>query len=90
MINLSFSLRNPFSDRWRMIKCWSGQLSTNKYWEVQIDETADLISGDFRYTMRQDHAGLFLSVGLVGYEVILNIYDHRHWDQETNDWVKYD
>ena len=90
MINLSLSIRNPWSDRWKCIKCWNGSFTKHKHWEVQVDQTADIIALDFRYTIRQDHAGLFATFGLFGYEVILNIYDSRHWDYETKTWVKYD
>ena len=89
MINLQFNIRNPFSDRWKCIKCWDKKLSEHKHLELQIDKTADIVSFDFRYTIRQDHAGLFLTVGLFGYEAIFNIYDTRHWNYEERRWYKY-
>ncbi len=90
MINFSFNLRNPFSNRWEIIKCLSGSFSKNKHWEIQTNKTSDVVSCDFRYTIRQDHAGLFLSFGLIGYEIIFNIYDSRHWNDDENRWYVYD
>ena len=91
MINLSFNIRNPFSDRWECIKTWTGDTPfKNKFWEAQIDKTADIIGIDLRYTACQDHAGFFLSVALLGYDIIFNIYDNRHWNYEEKRWYIYD
>lgn len=91
MISLQFNLRNPFSNRWKFIKLWSGKTPfKNKFWEVQIDKTSDIIGFDLRLTFRQDHAGLFVSFALFGYDIIFNFYDSRHWDDEENCWYKRD
>ncbi len=90
MISFNFNIRNPWSSRWNCIKCLSGQLTKHKFWELQFDKTADVVSVDFRYTIRQDHAGLFVSFGLFGYDAILNVYDNRHWHEEKGRWINYD
>ena len=91
MFNLSFGIRNPFSDRFHIVKFWSGQTPLrNKFWEFQINETADIVAFDIRYTAKQDHAGLFFAFGLVGYEIIFNFYDNRHWNRQKKDWENYD
>lgn len=91
MISFHFNIRNPWSDRWKVIKSWAGVTPfQNKFWEVQIDETFDVIGIEFRLTSRQDHAGLYLSFALLGYDIILSVYDNRHWNHQTNDWEKYD
>ncbi len=91
MINLNFNIRNPWSDRWECIKAWSGKtVFKNKFWEAQIDKTSDIVGFEFRLTSRQDHAGLFLTVALFGYELIFNFYDNRHWNHETSDWEVYE
>lgn len=90
MINLSFNIRNPFSDRWNCIKSWAGTTPfKNKFWEAQVDKTADIIGFEFRLTFRQDHAGLFLSFSLFGHDVIFNFYDNRHWNYEEGRWMIY-
>jgi len=91
MITAHFNLRNPFSKRWECLFCKSGStLIKNKFWEVQIDKCADLIGLDFRFTTRQDHAGLYLSFSFLGYDIIFQIYDNRHWNDEENRWYRYD
>lgn len=32
------------------------------------------------------HAGPKLELTLFGFMVAVNVYDHRHWDHDTNDW----
>ena len=88
MLSLQMNLRNPWSDRWKCIKCLNGSFSKHKHWEIQFDKTSDIIGFDVRYTVRQDHAGLFVSFALFGYDVIFNIYDSRHWNYEENRWYK--
>lgn len=90
MITLNFNVRNPWSDRWKCIKSWAGTTPfRHKFWEVQIDKTSDIIGFDLRLTTRQDHAGLFLCLAFLGYEIIITLYDHRHWDTENNRWSEY-
>lgn len=90
MINISFNLRNPFSSRWRCLYTRAGDTPfKNKFWEVQVDETSDIFSFDFRFTIRQDHAGVYASLGLLGYDVIFNIYDSRHWNEEAGRYYIY-
>lgn len=33
-----------------------------------------------------DHAGLFFDLTLLGYDLIINIYDNRRWARENNKW----
>jgi hypothetical protein len=88
MISLKFSIENLFADRFENIKSWAGKtFIPNKYWELQIMKDCDLISIDIRFTRMQDHAGLDIWLGLVGYAVNFTIYDNRHWDYETKKWL---
>lgn len=89
MLSLSINLRNPFSNRWRCLYTKAGPISEHKYWEVQIDKCDDIVGFEFRYTIRQDHAGLFLSFALFGYDIIFNTYDTRHWNDEEGRWYVY-
>lgn len=91
MFNLSLNLRNPNSNRFEIIKSWNGGTPfKHKFWECQIDKTSDVLGFEIRYTIKQDHAGLWLSFALFGYDVIFNWYDNRHWNSVTQDWEKYD
>lgn len=35
----------------------------------------------------RDHAGIYLEIGVLGFNISVNLYDHRHWDESTNTWV---
>lgn len=49
----------------------------------------DIIAVDFRVTTRQDHAGVDLWLGLVGYAVNFKFYDNRHWNHEHGRYCNY-
>jgi hypothetical protein len=87
MINLNFTIRNPWSNRFDNIRCWHGSTPfANKYWEIQLYKSTDVIDFSFHLTHRQSHAGLRLELGLFGYNADFNFYDNRHWDYETQSW----
>jgi hypothetical protein len=90
MINLNFNIRNPYSNRFENIKCWTGSTFVkNKYWELQIYKSADILDVGLTATHRQSHAGIRLSFGLLGYNVEAQFYDNRHWNSEENQWEIY-
>ena len=92
MIYFNVNIRNPFWwDRFENIKCWSGSTPfKHKYWEVQTMKSCELLRIEFDWTIRQDHAGIRLELGLLGYQIDFSIYDNRHWDTKTDSWMKYD
>jgi len=90
MINLNFSISNPWSDRWNAIWCKSGSLCKFKGWEFNIYKTHYLINVDLSLNVRCDHAGFQIMLGLFGYSVELHFYDSRHWNYENNCWEVYD
>ena len=91
MINISFNIRNPFSSRWECLYTKSGETPfKNKFWELQVDKTSDILGFDFRFTTRQDHAGIFVLLALFGYDIIFNFYDSRHWNDDEGRWKAYD
>lgn len=65
-------------------------IGDHKAWEFNGYQTAQLIELDFGLSFKGDHAGLRTMLGLFGYSVEFHLYDTRHWDFETNTWVKYD
>lgn len=90
MISFNCNLRNPFSDRWQCLFNKAGDTPfKNKSWEIQIDKCSDIIGFELRITTRQSHAGIFLSFGLLGYDVIFQVYDNRHWNYEEGRWMRY-
>jgi hypothetical protein len=90
MIRLNFTLRNAWSDRSGNIKWWAGGTPfKTKFWEVQLLKSNTVIGTDVEWTVRQDHAGVRLVLGLLGYELDMNIYDNRHWNYEGNRYYIY-
>lgn len=92
MIYFNINIRNPnWWSRFDSIKCWAGSTpAKHKFWEVQIMKGPELFRIEFEWTIRQDHAGVNLELGLLGYCVTFGLHDSRHWDTEINDWVKHD
>lgn len=91
MIYFNFNIRNPnWWKRFKNIKCWMGSTPIkHKFWEVQVIENDNLLRVEFEVTTRQDHAGIRLELGLLGYEIHFTIYDNRHWNAEEGRWMFY-
>ena len=89
MINFNFGLRNPFSDRWDNIFNRSWVFAKHKAAEFEVYCDTTVVSMSFRWTMRQDHAGMCLELGLLGYTVSLQYYDTRHWNEDEGRFYNY-
>lgn len=93
MIKLWIALQNPFKcSDFKNYGCKVIPLSTNKTLELQATHYAYNwfeINLDLNWK-GSDHAGPSFEVNLFGYTAIIKMYDNRHWDHETHDWVKYD
>ena len=91
MIHINFSIDNPWQrSRFYYLGNVHGQITENKCWEIEQYLSGVLIEFEFNFTVRQDHAGCELSLGLLGYNIHFNFYDRRHWDNETNNWKTYE
>lgn len=80
-------------DKWESLICKSGKTRwPNKAWEFEGHNLGwgDLITFEFSWTRKTDHAGVSLKLGLFGYQFEGRIYDTRHWDSDTGDYVVYD
>ena len=86
MLNISFKINNPFTDRFANLFNRSGRLSKNKAWELEILEVNSLLNFELQYNIRRDHAGLRFEFGVLGYELGFAIYDTRHWDHKNHCW----
>lgn len=90
MISLHINIRNPWSNRFSNIKSWNGStIMKNKFWEIQIYKSSDIVDFCVQLTHRQSHAGVFLGLGIFGYNLELQIYDIRHWNQNNQQWEIY-
>lgn len=90
MISLNFSIRNPWSQKFKNL--WNKSFVTphpSKYLELEIYKDASLLTFSFNWTIRQSHAGLDFEVGLLGYCFHFNFYDIRHWNYEAGRYYKY-
>lgn len=91
MIYLNLNVRNPWwAERFESIKTWFCRTPfKHKYIEVQVIKNDNLLRFEFEFTIRQDHAGANLELGLLGYEVHFTFYDNRHWNYEEGRWKVY-
>lgn len=92
MIYFNFNIRNP---RWwkrfeNLFVKFGNTPWKHKHWEVQILKNDNLIRVEFEFTIKQDHAGINLELGLFGYEIHFTFYDNRHWNHEQERWENYD
>lgn len=92
MIYLNINIRNPkWWARFENIKfwVWPVPLLTHKYFEIQLIKDSNLLRFEFEVTTQQDHAGVNLELGLLGYEIHFTLYDNRHWNSEEGRWMFY-
>jgi hypothetical protein len=90
MINLQLNIRNPWSNRFQNIKCWHGRTPIkNKYWELQIYKSSDVLDLNINITHRQSHAGIRIGFGILGFNTEFQIYDNRHWSDKLQSWEFY-
>lgn len=91
MINFNFGLSNPFSSRWDNVYSRSVAFDRlHKAVEFEVYRDTTIICLMFRLTARQDHGGVMLDIGLLGYSVSLHYYDTRHWNEDEGRYYNYD
>lgn len=64
--------------------CKSWSLSKNKAIEFQFSRWRDapLFDVDYWYRTKQDHPGLEFGITLFKYELHIDFYDKRHWNEK--------
>ena len=67
-----------------------GKVYGNKYWELEMLRQHEWQWFKFciDLTRKTDHAGFRLEIEVLGYNLMFQIYDCRHWDYENNEYVK--
>ena len=91
MIHVNLTIRNPWSDRFKIIWLKAGStFIANKFYEVQVSKTSDIASLIAELTTRQSHSGFSLHLALIGFELSFRIYDQRHWDYYNQRWEDYE
>jgi hypothetical protein len=87
MIYINLTIRNPWSERFEHVRAWAGQLSFNKAWEIEIYRSDTIAEFETKITVREDHAGIMLGLGLFSYTLRAQLYDTRHWNYAEKRWV---
>jgi hypothetical protein len=92
ILNARLEITNPF-DRWELFKplgCISARLTKNKSLELEHSYMSTmLVDFDLLWTVRTDHAGFRITVGILGYGIGFQIYDTRHWNYERDQYEIY-
>jgi hypothetical protein len=90
MISFNFNLHNPWSNEFENLGCKSYATPfKHKFIELEVYKVSTLLSFTFNWTVRCDHAGLDIELGVFGYCVHFNFYDNRHWNREEGRWMQY-
>jgi len=93
MINLNFTISNPWSSRWDILWNKSKFIGKNYYRNKAVEfngyRTNHIINVDFNFKPVGDHGGARIMLGVFGFDVELHFYDTRHWDYDTNTWETY-
>jgi hypothetical protein len=89
MIYFNFTLRNPFSDKFKNLFARSGKLSKYKAWEFEVYQCDSIIEAEGKLSFREDHAGIAFSIGLFSYVARVQLYDTRHWNYDRQQWEIY-
>jgi len=90
LISLRFNIATPW-EAFKNLGCLNGRLTRYKAWEIEHTYYAgSLVDCDFAVSIREDHAGIELCLGLLGYGIGFRVYDTRHWNTTLNTWVAYD
>ena len=82
IISLRAQISLPF-EHFNNLGCLYGRIGKNMAWELEHTQySGSLFDIDFSWSIREDHAGLEIGLGLFGYGVSFRMYDTRHWDYE--------
>jgi hypothetical protein len=95
MIRLCFDI--GFTKPWKGVDRtyfeYDESVSKNLALSIQLskwDRVFTLIGFTFDWRIKTDHAGPYIEVSLFGFDLIINLYDKRHWDYQNDCWEKYD
>ena len=86
MINFILEVVNPFSKRFSGLFNKHGRIGSIKSWELNGYRTNTVFLVSSTFSIRGDHAGFKLHLGLLSFELEFRIYDIRHWDWKNHRW----
>ena len=90
----SFLIENFWSKKneYNNVFFWHKRIAKNKSIELEIikhSKTFFCLQADICFRGK-DHAGPGVGIGMLGIEVWVQFYDHRHWDFQKNTWEQHD
>lgn len=70
------------------------RICKHKSFEYQFEKSSflgdDVIEFKLTWSRKRDHAGISFTFGVKYlFWMNLNIHDHRHWNEATNNWQEY-
>ena len=93
MLRFNLVIRNPWAKQnFKNLWCKEEHIAPNKAYCIEFTRNASTLfelSVDLNIS-GHDHAGPDIEFTLFGYGIHAQIYDTRHWDDETNTWEIYD
>lgn len=87
------SIRNPFCKGGCTKPFYSFDKKLTKFKRFSLDigigDAFHILAFDAQACNgNSDHAGYLLDIDILGFFMIFNIYDIRHWDYEKEEWQK--
>jgi hypothetical protein len=95
MLHIGFNLFNPWTRQTQYKEVWQRHWllkeKGHKHIDIGVYRHIGLIL-DFgvSWTHRQDHAGIAISLGLLGFYTDVHFYDDRHWNPVERKWESHD
>lgn len=88
MLSLFLKIENPFvKGTFKSLFCSYFKVYKYKHFEFQIIYySKSLLELEISWTFKQDHAGLRLILGALGFSLNFTLYDSRHWCYNTDSW----
>jgi len=88
MISFRLHVDTPWKrEFFRNLGSLHGKLSKNLAWEIEHTYYSDaLVDAEFELCRQQDHAGLEIVIGVLGYGIGVRLYDIRHWNEQEQTW----
>lgn len=86
MIHLILEIVNPFSKKFSGLFSKHGRITKFKSWELNAYRTNTILLIAVDFSVKKDHAGVGLRLGVAGLEIELQIHDIRHWDYKSGRW----
>ena len=91
LFNFNIKTKLPYIlNYWNSIYERTVRLTKNKSFEFQLTFQNDLRTGVEIYKkIHSDHTPFSFQISIFGLTIIFCVYDHRHWDEENDNYKEY-